>query len=820
MAECESISLRGFIDEFRRVHATVLDQQFLFFLGAGASRSSGIKTGGELARDWLEQLYYMDPAHEQTRYNDWLVSGNHGIANLDANDPAGSYGDIYSRRFHHNPPSAFNYLIQEMKDASPSFGYSVLAQILANERHKAVITTNFDNLVEQALALYTRTLPLVVSHESSASSFQRPLVRPLVVKAHRDLLMDPQNRRSETAKLDRKYGEAVKSLLRRHTPIFIGYGGNDGSIMGLLEELEDSWMSSGMMWCYRAQDGLPSKRIQDVVARHNGRLVAIGGFDELMVSLNAVLEYKLLDQQILERAKERHKLYVSQATSAVPSSKPADSSPTGVTVTIRGPVAMGSSKAAEPAVESTTAAADLTRTIRREDEDELRWWQWDTLANAESDPLEADKIYRRGIKKLPDSAELVTNYALFVHTTLGDEKRSAELYEKAIEMAPNDADLLGNYAIFLQTVRKDMERAEALYQRAIEADPAHANNLLNFALFKADVRGDIAGADELFTRAVAADPQNASILLSYAIFLASARRDATAYFEQAIAADPENAAALVHYAIFLSDSETHRDPDRAAQLYERAIAAEPKNAAVLVNYAIFLGANRGEIDRAAGLYERAIALVPNDAETLGSYAVFLARTKNDPDYAERLFARAIEADPANDPDVLGQFAVFLAELRRDDDRAREMFERSISADPANANNLANYAWFKLARGEAGPGLALVDQALGLLKNARPAPTALECWFYAFAHGPLENRHEALKQIRALIRIGVRSKNWDLQPNVDRAIRDGHPDRDWLPRLSSVISDQLPPSSLDAWPAWVAAEDVSSGATSDSGVSPD
>ena len=48
-----------------------------------------------------------------------------------------------------------------MTDKEPSFGYSVLAQILAGTRHNVVITTNFDNLVVDALSFYCRArLPL------------------------------------------------------------------------------------------------------------------------------------------------------------------------------------------------------------------------------------------------------------------------------------------------------------------------------------------------------------------------------------------------------------------------------------------------------------------------------------------------------------------------------------------------------------------------------------------------------------------------------------------------------------------------------------
>ena len=63
-----------------------------------------------------------------------------------------------------------------MERAEPSFGYSVLAKILAETRHRVVITTNFDNLVADALSLYTSKHPLVCGHES-LSIFAKPHTR-------------------------------------------------------------------------------------------------------------------------------------------------------------------------------------------------------------------------------------------------------------------------------------------------------------------------------------------------------------------------------------------------------------------------------------------------------------------------------------------------------------------------------------------------------------------------------------------------------------------------------------------------------------------
>ena len=52
----ECLSQEGFVDEFREVSNGTHLRKFCFVLGAGASKSSGIKTGQELVDIWEKDL--------------------------------------------------------------------------------------------------------------------------------------------------------------------------------------------------------------------------------------------------------------------------------------------------------------------------------------------------------------------------------------------------------------------------------------------------------------------------------------------------------------------------------------------------------------------------------------------------------------------------------------------------------------------------------------------------------------------------------------------------------------------------------------------
>ena len=52
--EPPTISMVALANRFKTIHSTMPDRDFAFVLGAGASRSSGIKGAGDMVRDWVQ----------------------------------------------------------------------------------------------------------------------------------------------------------------------------------------------------------------------------------------------------------------------------------------------------------------------------------------------------------------------------------------------------------------------------------------------------------------------------------------------------------------------------------------------------------------------------------------------------------------------------------------------------------------------------------------------------------------------------------------------------------------------------------------------
>ncbi|HUU83118.1 MAG TPA: tetratricopeptide repeat protein, partial [Phycisphaerae bacterium] len=210
-------------------------------------------------------------------------------------------------------------------------------------------------------------------------------------------------------------------------------------------------------------------------------------------------------------------------------------------------------------------------------------------------------------------------------------------------------------------------------------------------------------------------------------------------------------------------------------------------------------------DGADAIYRSGVEQFPKASPLLNNYALFLQTIRKDHDRAEEFYKRAIEADPQH-TGILGNYAILLTQIRKKYGEAEAFYKRAIEIDSTHAGNLSNYAAMLLGLGRYDEGLALLDRAFNAFGAATGTDLQGECWFYAVAHRPSDRHPEALVQLKRLILQGqARSPYWDFTPNIERAVADGHPDAEWLPKLAAVINEKADPKTLDAWAAWAETE---------------
>ncbi len=259
----KTISSHNFKHTLKDIHKHTENRKFCFVIGAGASYKSGIPTGGELAELWFEEI---QDRNSKKEIENWVKENK-----INKKDLASHYGTIYRKRFENDKTSGYEFLVQKMKNATPSFGHIVLAQILSRVPGHCVLTTNFDSLIESAIYQFTNKTPLVCGHES-LSGYARPSkIHPLIIKIHRDLLLSPKSDPKEINILDAGWNAPLDNIFSTHIPIVMGYGGNDGSLMTYFEKMKKP---SNFFWCGLNENNL-SNRAKKLIEKMTASLLKL-----------------------------------------------------------------------------------------------------------------------------------------------------------------------------------------------------------------------------------------------------------------------------------------------------------------------------------------------------------------------------------------------------------------------------------------------------------------------------------------------------------------------------------------------------------------
>lgn len=642
----KAISVREFAGRFAN-GVRVSKQSFTWFFGAGCSISSGILSAGGLVDKWLREQHELQ-ARPDEKFDTWVRAE---FPAYNAKNPAALYAPAFARR-HPSPVERQREIEMICARGEPGYGYATLAQILSHETYgrycNTVLTTNFDDLVADALYLYgeRHARPLVVTHEALARYVRTNSPRPTVVKLHGDAHLDPKNLQPETHEIDGTFAHQLYPFLQDQALIFVGYGANDESIFKFFDGSPVPALAPPIFWVSKSE---PAGPFGSWLSRRNALRVDHTDFDQLMHLIRDALKIELLDRKRWNQIGDGYY---------------------GAFERLKGEIEKSSAGAEDKrALKSATSTAQETLPAD--------WNEYSRIRPLErADPDQAEKLYEKAIKDFPESSLLLRSYANFLAARRGKNDLAEDYFKRALTVEPRNSGTLINYAVFLKNRRNDRREAESYYQRAIEADPNNAMALANYAIFLKDVKQDFSGAETYYKRSLELDPGNALVLTSYANFLDRDRNNPSAaesYYRRAVESDSPAAPVLSHYAIFLRD--TRKDFDEAEINYKRALKSEPKNAFVLASYAKFLAYSRKNADRAETHYKRALEADPMDVMNLVGYANFLGEVRKKPAAAEKHYKLALEANP-DSAYALHSYADFLERSGRKTAEAGDLRKRA------------------------------------------------------------------------------------------------------------------------------------------------
>lgn len=277
-------------------------QSFAWFLGAGASRTAGLPTATDIIWEMKRQYYCTQENEEisrqdvqlgavRTRIQDYVVS--QGFPEEGSPE---EYSTYFEKVFGTDKERQRNYLSRVLAEdkASLSVGNRVLAAMLASGLSRVAFTTNFDSIVEKAVAEVSGNSLLAYHIEGSRSAVQaiNNGEFPFYCKIHGDFRYDSvKNLATDLATQNVELAQALKIAASRFGFVVVGFSGRDESVMTLFREALDAPnpFPHGLYWA-----GIKGAEIPPVVeellsaARTKGvkaAYVAIETFDALMLRI-------------------------------------------------------------------------------------------------------------------------------------------------------------------------------------------------------------------------------------------------------------------------------------------------------------------------------------------------------------------------------------------------------------------------------------------------------------------------------------------------------------------------------------------------------
>lgn len=286
--------------------------QFAWFLGAGASRTAGLPTAGDIIWDLKRRYYRQEENREvspQDIQNDAVRHRIQQFMDSRGFPPQWSdaeYSTYFNKIFRDDRERQRRYLksILSEEKVSLSTGNRILGALICAGLCRAVFTTNFDSVVEKAVAEMGGQSLQAYSLEGTTSATKAFLNEeyPFYCKLHGDFRFESlKNLSSDLASQNEDLAKAFLACGTRFGMIVAGYSGRDASVMSTIDRVLDvpNPFPQGLYWT-----GLKGSSVHPAVetvlekARNAGvqaEYVEIETFDAFMSRLWRQLDGKPID---------------------------------------------------------------------------------------------------------------------------------------------------------------------------------------------------------------------------------------------------------------------------------------------------------------------------------------------------------------------------------------------------------------------------------------------------------------------------------------------------------------------------------------------
>lgn len=331
-----------------------------------------------------------------------------------------------------------------ISEREPLYGYACLANLIKEDYVRTVFTTNFDDLLNEALMMYHFKPARILAHSFLSSYVDFRGKHPNIIKLHGDYMF--QNMRNDDDQINRNPNQLADKLLEalcnQFDMVVLGYNGADYSIMRELENAKRNCKEPyNLIWCDRKEPENLHWRVKSLLQNYeNSYYVKIESFDVLMVEME--LNLPLPEMRFDERAKQMQEDLTKFKA-------------------------------------NVQAEIEKANSLSKEQKEAFRkrnnYWKKLGEASKSQDYEEKDRLFQEAIAINPEGHEAYYNWGIALTNLARAKSNDAFLYEQAIKkyekatiIKPDKHEAFNNWGITLVTLARTKNNDEYLYKEAFE----------------------------------------------------------------------------------------------------------------------------------------------------------------------------------------------------------------------------------------------------------------------------------------------------------------------------------------------------------------
>ena len=189
----------------------------------------------------------------------------------------GFWMDNYSS----SPRERQKFIESLIEGCKPSGAYIILALLIEKKFLSNILTTNFDDFINDTLLYYTAARPRFYADDEISQYISIYSPKPNIIKLHGDYrYANIKNTNDETFELTNKMADKLRELLQNLDLIVIGYNGSDFSIMNVLQQVKTP--NCELIWCDLDETKVHWRVAHLINNTSNSWFIKIKGFDDLI----------------------------------------------------------------------------------------------------------------------------------------------------------------------------------------------------------------------------------------------------------------------------------------------------------------------------------------------------------------------------------------------------------------------------------------------------------------------------------------------------------------------------------------------------------